>query len=194
MLTVLAHGAYDARRCGDLERPALLILAPGPGDIGLACCSDVESLHLPPYVELLACGAACGPLRLGDAAASHLVGACMSAGARTVLASRIDLDLGLSLDLVEALHEHLRVFGESPASALLAARRKLAAQPGCGDPWYWAGLTLNGAGWVPVFEAQPRVERSSTSNIVFASAAATAIVAAVALLIRSAARRRAASQ
>jgi hypothetical protein len=194
MLTVLAHGAYDAQRGDDVERPALLILAPDAGGAGLARCSDVEGLHLPPYVELLACGAARGPLRLGDAAASHLVGACMTAGARTVLASRIDLDLDLTIDLVEALHEHLREAGESPASALHAARRGVAARDGCADPWYWAGLTLDGAGWVPIFEAQPRAERWSVSKIAVASAAAILIAAAVTLLVRSTARRRSAHQ
>src|SRR5262249_5872128 len=92
ILSVFAHGAYDALGRDDDERPAALVLAPrAPDDDGILWCSDVERLHAPPLVELLACSGARGPARLGDDCAGHLVGAFLAAGADCVIASRTDL-------------------------------------------------------------------------------------------------------
>ena len=186
VLTILAHGAYDASVCGADERPAFLLLAPSDGSSGSVCCAAVESLRLPPLVELLACGTARGPTRMGDGAAAHLVGACFLGSAGAVLAARTEVELGATLALATRFHEALRRDGLSPALALLAARRATASTSGRDDPWYWAGLALHGHASAPLFEAgtpEPAVADESGSALLKWGALTTAGVIASAFVV-----------
>jgi CHAT domain-containing protein len=175
LLSVLAHGAYDARNSPDLERPSVVILASAEGHDGIVRSADFEQLQVPPFVELLACGPARGPARLGDAVASHLVGACFTAGADTVLAARVDVELEPTIEFASVMHRRMREFGLPPDRAALEARREIATRPERADPWYWAALQVHGIGWVPLFDARPK---SSRTPLLMAAAAVIGITAA----------------
>ncbi len=97
---------------------------------------------------LSACGSARGPLRLGADGVVSLGGAFLSAGARCVILSRFDLELGAVLALMQTLHERLAA-GASPAEALRAARHALSADPRFAHPFYFAGLQAVGLGARP---------------------------------------------
>lgn len=193
VLAILAHGAYDITQCGDDERPAFLVLAPdGQQETGVACCADIESLKLPPLVELLACSTARGPTRMGDGAAAHLVGACFLGGARCVLASRTQVELQATVALAAEFHSALRTAGLTPAAALLVARRNIAAMPQRSDPWYWAGLALHGDASGALFaaaEPSSAVARETNSVKWSALAAATAVASAFAFVVYRRIRR-----
>jgi len=150
-LVVMAHGvAAEARRADDSRRSALVLSPRSLDDDGLARCADIDEARVAPLVELLSCGSARGALRVGDDTASHLVGSFFSAGAVVVLAARTDVERGASTRLLAAFHEALSAPGGSPARALLAARRAIAAQAEFADPWYWAQFELHGSGWLDI--------------------------------------------
>lgn len=163
-LVVLAHGVFDSARRGDGERPSALVLSACESSVdGVVWCADVERLRAPPLVELLACGAARGPLRLGDDAAAHLVGAFLFAGADCVLAARVDVERDVATRFAQHFHESLREHGR-PSRALLAARRELAEAPSDSDPLAWASLSLHGFGSFELLEPRRPESKSSAAN------------------------------
>lgn len=190
VLAILSHGVFDTARRSDGERPSALVLSSrGAGDDGVVWCADVEQRAAPRLVELLACGAARGPLRIGDDAAGHLVGAFFLAGADTVLAARVDIERDAATNFAEEFHRALRRSGV-PAQALLEARRALARQAEFADPWFWAGLSLYGAGTTPVLEPAPaRQATSAATRIGIAALVGSIGVAALVLLLRTRAAR-----
>ncbi len=191
-LVVLAHGVFDSARRGDGERPSALVLSACASSAdGVVWCADVERLRAPPLVELLACGAARGPLRLGDDAAGHLVGAFMLAGADCVLAARVDVERDVATRFGECFHRSLREHGR-PSRALLAARRALAEHPSESDPLAWATLGLHGFGDFELLEPQGPGTAASAANPLGIAALALAVGTTLALLValRRADRRR----
>jgi CHAT domain-containing protein/tetratricopeptide (TPR) repeat protein len=125
VLELIAHGICDYER----ERPFGLLLSPaGPADDGTLWSEDVEGLAVPPLVVLCSCGAARGPLRRGDDGASHLGGAFLRAGAQAVVLSPVDLELEPTLALLDEFNWGIARRGESPARAMMSARRKLAGE------------------------------------------------------------------
>jgi hypothetical protein len=182
VLAVLAHGVWNPVEQDASDRPAALILAPSSAeDDGLLTCSQVEALDLPPLVELFACVAARGPTRRGDDASGHFVGACLAANANCVIAARTELPRTAVCELARAIHAGLRLRGESPAQALLAARKTIASQPATSDPWFWAGLAAYGDASRPLFEARESAastapRRSSATWLAWASIAALVLV------------------
>jgi hypothetical protein len=156
VVSIFAHGVYDLARQADGERPAALVLAPATTDPdGVVWCADLEKLRFGGVLELLVCGAARGPTRLGDSAAAHMVGAAFRAGATSVLASRVDIERTATTRLIGEYRSALELSGV-PADALLEARRRIAANEDESDPWYWAGLAFHGAAWTPLFEPPQR--------------------------------------
>lgn len=187
-LVVLAHGVFDSARRGDGERPSALVLSPcEQSEDGVVWCADVERLRAPPLVELLACGAARGPLRLGDDAAGHLVGAFVLAGADCVLAARVDVERDVATRFARAFHTSLREQGR-PSHALLAARRALAAAPSESDPLAWAGLGLHGFGGAELFEPHEPQKAANAATLLGIAALALSVLAAAAWWLH---RRRA---
>ncbi|MFG0319732.1 MAG: CHAT domain-containing protein, partial [Planctomycetota bacterium JB042] len=117
-LLIWTHGTYDPER----ERPAGLLLSPtDDGGPGVAYADDLEAISPPPLVVLAACGAARGPLRRGEDGITTLVGAFLSAGARTVIAPSADVEEEATFRLLSRFHERVRR-GDPPAEALRAAR------------------------------------------------------------------------
>lgn len=123
VLTILAHGGYERSR----ERPASLLLSPdrdvGFLDDGEFTCRDAEGMAFAAdIVVLAACGAARGPSRVGDDGVSHLGGAFLGAGARTVIVSRAAVDYAATVLLLDEFHARLAA-GDAPSVALFGARR-----------------------------------------------------------------------
>jgi CHAT domain-containing protein len=151
VLTVMAHGVSATDAQADDGRTALVIVAGTPTDDGLLRCADIERMHLPPLVELLSCGGARGPARLGDDDAAQLIGACFVAGADCVIAARGDLPRASAVEMARILHERMRRDHDDPSSALRRARVAVAANPATSDPWFWCALSAWGAASIPVF-------------------------------------------
>lgn len=141
-LCIVAHGVEDYVR----ERSAGIVLSPGAnGGDALLFAEGVERLQVPPTVALGVCGAAAGPLRLGEDGVQHLGGAFLLAGADHVLLARGQLSLGATVDLLGTFVARLQA-GDAPAEALRRARVDIAAVPQRAHPYYFAGLRLLGVG------------------------------------------------
>ena len=178
VLQLIVHGDYD----GTWERPAGLVLTPDEtSPRGRVWASDLERLRVPPLVVLSVCGAARGPERIGDDGAGDLSGALFRAGASSVLFSEYDLEYTPTLLLADVFHRRI-ARGDSPARAMLAARRSLADEPAYADPVHWAVVSVVGLGHAPLFEAR---EASPRYELVWA---ALALALLVVVLVR---RRRA---
>jgi hypothetical protein len=144
-LQIVAHGFYQRLA----QPPPGLALAPSAESNGLVRCQELEQLALPPLVVLAVCGAGRGPLRSGDDGVTNLGGACFKAGAVCVLISPIDLEQTATEKLLDLFHERFAA-GETPARAMLAARRALAADPRFADPFYHSMLQVVGIGHRPL--------------------------------------------
>jgi CHAT domain-containing protein len=179
VVSIFAHGVYDLARRADGERAAALVLSPAATDSdGVVWCADLERLRFGGVLELLVCGAARGPTRIGDSAAAHMVGAAFRAGATSVLAARIDIERTATTRLIAEYRGALRESGV-PAQALLEARRRIAANDNESDPWYWAGLAFHGAAWTPLFEPPARSAPSRAWPIGIGLALLLAVAGAV---------------
>ncbi|HVS12185.1 MAG TPA: CHAT domain-containing protein, partial [Planctomycetota bacterium] len=189
VLEVIAHGVSDYER----ERPSGLVLASAAaGDEGVLWSEDVERLMVPPLVVLGTCGAARGPLRRGDDGVSHLGGAFLRAGAQAVVLSPVDLALEPTLELLDEFNRGIARRGESPARALMSARRKLAGE---GRPVAEYGLMhVLGLGSEPVL-ARPRGGASGAARepgmraSLWALALLGAVLAGSSVMILAARRR-----
>ncbi len=163
VLQLLTHGVYDSSR----ERPAGLAFAKSDDSPGVVWCRDVESWSVPPVVLLTACGAARGPLRRGDDGVTHLGGAFLRAGARTVLLARADLEQHATAQLMGEFHRAFRD-GASPAEALRQARFELRDSTGYADPFYSSLVHVHGLGQLPSYESgSRRVEAKETPALRF---------------------------
>lgn len=149
-LHLLCHGAS----LGDVERPAALLLAGADGDDGIAGAERVERWAVPPLALVTACGAGRGPARLGDDAASRLTGALLRGGAACAVLAPTDVELEASLALAETFLARASE-GATPAEALLAARRRLAADPRWSDPFHHALVHAVGLAHRPAFPRAP---------------------------------------
>ena len=119
------------------------------------------------------CGAARGPLRIGDDGMNHLGGTFLRAGADVVLLSGADIDQLSTERLLDAFYARMAIEGLSPARALLAARRELAADPLSADPFDHALLQLNGLGFRPL----PGLRAEARSTRPWATWSVTVLVA-----------------
>jgi len=183
VLHLIVHGDYD----GTWERPAGLVLAPDAGDPdGRLWAPDLERLRVPELVLLSVCGAARGPERIGDDGAGHLGGACFRAGARAVVLPSFDLEYESTLKSMDVFHRRL-ARGDSPARAMLAARRALASSSRDADPTRWAVIHVLGLGQQPLFERRSDRGLFWTGGLVLA-VLAVLVLGGAALLRR---RRRA---
>lgn len=146
-LLVLAHGLQDPSQ----PHPAGLQLAPSGATSGGLFSPDLVDWSSPPVVFLGACGVALGPSRLGDPGSSQLVGTFLARGARSVVASEVDLPV---LPTLATLGDfQAAVFsGTSPAEALRIQRNR-AIEAG-DDPYLASSLRVFGAGHLQ-FPAEP---------------------------------------
>jgi hypothetical protein len=137
-LTIIAHGVEDFRA----ERSSAITVA-GSGAEDLLGGDLVEQLRVPPLVVLGVCGAAGGPLRLGDDGVHHLGGAFVLAGADQVVLAGGQLAVGATIELVGEFTRGVWAGVES-AEALRAARSSVWSTPDRRHPYYWAGMRLLG--------------------------------------------------
>jgi len=152
VLQLVLHGLYDP----DRERPGGIAFEPEEDGTGEVWCEDVDRLsHLPPLVFLAICSAGRGPLRTGDDGVSHVGGSLLRAGARTVILSPIDLEFHATMELSDVFHDRLGRLGESPASAMAAARLALAEGRDYEHPFFHSAVHVVGLGHVPLFTPDP---------------------------------------
>ena len=194
----LVHGVEDSAR----ERPVGLVLgasreplaADDPGAI--LWTEDLDGLRFPTGPELViltACRSGARPVRFGDAGAARMATGWLNAGSQAVLHAPTALGLAPSLALSRTLHDRLARAGESPAEALLHARRALVEAGDYADPFYHAWIRIEGLGHTPVFALpvpEPRAEQTGPASegrvvrALLALGAAAASIAAAALLVR----------
>lgn len=143
MWLILAHGSFDPTQ----PLPGGVFLAgkdakSPPVRVGV---STVNALTAADVVLLAACGTQRGPRRKGDDGPQHLAGAFLRAGARSVVASKGDLEYHatrvLALETLKRLAE-----GDSLGEALRRARIELRKMPQFDHPFYYATWQLLGRG------------------------------------------------
>ena len=139
---LMVHGVHDSKS----ERGACLVFAPSKeaGDV-LVTSEDIEKLRVNGLVILSACGSAKGPARMGDDSLTHLGGAFLTAGARTVVLSRAEIEFGATMDLMEHFHQRLAK-GDAPAQAMRSARETAADGSDLLAPFIHAQIQVVGAG------------------------------------------------
>jgi hypothetical protein len=191
VLQVVAHGLFDLRR----ERAAGLLLAPDEDGDGELWPEEVEGAdetapRYPPLVVLLACGTALGPLRRGDDGRGDLGAAFLLRGANAVVLSATAQERDAGLRSACALHAGL-ARGESPAAALLALRRELAARGSQLELLQACLLHVLGDAHRPVFSATaPAPERHGAARGPVVLGAVVGVLALGAVLLAAARRSR----
>jgi len=143
VLQVLGHGRLDR----EAECPATI-------EVGGARLDHARLRGLSPAPELVlltACGSWLGPWRPGDGGVGELAGACLAAGASSVVLTSADVELGATLAWSEVFHWAI-ARGFSPARAAREARLALADSEDFGDPYYHSLLHVVGDGLRPVFD------------------------------------------
>lgn len=137
--TLFVHGKLDLTR----PRPSGLWIGPGPDDV--LWCSDVAQMTSAQVMILSACGAARTFARVGDGGVSSLGGACIEAGARSVVLASADVPRDGTVALTTALQSEL-TRGVPVAEALRRAKASLAAEAGFSDPYHYANFHVLGLG------------------------------------------------
>ena len=139
LLHLFSHGVT----LDDRSRTAGLALAPSPGDSNgyLDCQFVEENVVAPPVVLLSACRAGAGRTRMGDDGPAHLGGAFLSAGARAVVLSPVELELEAQSRFVEHFQARL-LAGDPVGEAARAARAALARDEATAHPYYARVLVL----------------------------------------------------
>jgi hypothetical protein len=117
VLQVVAHGVEDVER----ETSMGLLLAGEGGELW----SDALTSPTPRLVLLAACQIDARPLRRGDDGRAGWAGRFATAGTDCVVLTPVDLEVGRAMEFFELVQRSLRA-GESPAQALVLARRELA--------------------------------------------------------------------
>ena len=119
-----------------------MLLAPDPGNDGTLESREIMNLDLAARLAILSDGAAMTMREAADEVPA-VAWAWRAAGVRTVLMPRWSADDEPSLQLLTELHARLRA-GESPETAIQAARAKVRASAGAA-PLQWAG-------WIVIVE------------------------------------------
>ena len=125
--------------------------------------ADVQAIDVPELVILSACGAARSPFRRGEDGVDHLGGAFLNAGARAVVLSHQDIEVESTVRMMGVFHTRLRA-GDSPARALLEARRSLADDSGFDHPFFHSLIHVTGLGFEPLFDALAATPERSRST------------------------------
>jgi CHAT domain-containing protein len=133
----------------DLSNPdrSAVVLAPDAktGDDGLLQIREIRELYLPSdLVTLSACDAGLGRVE-GIEGMESLVNAFIFAGARTVLASRWDIDDTFSATLMDDVYKQLAKGATVPDALRSAQLKFLAAYGKAARPLYWSAFFVSGA-------------------------------------------------
>ena len=179
---LFTHGLLLA----DSVIPAGLRLARGQGDDGEVSAEEVLALDWPELVLLSVCGAASGPLRIGDAASADLRGAFLRGGARCVVGSSADLNREATRRLMVHVTAALAA-GADVAEALRRGRAALWNDPATRDPYYTC--LVQAFGVPPRVRFHPR-EPKRSGRLLFTLLVAAAL-GVTWFVLRSGKRRRA---
>jgi CHAT domain-containing protein len=121
-----------------------LVSEDGAPQDGFLRLQDIVNLELrADLVVLSACRTALGKDVRGEGLLS-LTRSFMFAGTPRVVASLWQVGDAATAELMKRLYTGLLTKGMSPAAALRAAQRELAADPRWSAPYYWAGFVLQG--------------------------------------------------
>jgi hypothetical protein len=125
---------------------------------------------------------------------TNLAGAFFLAGADTVLLSPVDLEFTATMALTNVFHERLRVHGESPARAMMEARRALAREGPYTHPYYTSMVQVLGLGhrarFEPLAASAPLPSRNNFAPLARVTLLAVLAAGAVALAWRARPRSR----
>jgi len=124
LVQVIAHGDYDVQR----ETRAGFVLWGEGGEPSRVTSETVERAAAARLTALAVCRASQRPVMRGDDGRAGLAASFVLAGSDCVLQTGIDLEVGAAVDLFERVSLHV-ARGESPARALMFARRGLSAEP-----------------------------------------------------------------
>ena len=138
------HGVVDTRT-PELSGLALsMIDREGRRQDGFLRMHDVSSLHLnADLVVLSGCETALGRSIEGEGVIG-LTRGFVVAGASRVIASLWKVDDRATAELMTHLYRELLERHQPPAAALASAQRRLAASTQWRDPYFWAGLVIQG--------------------------------------------------
>jgi CHAT domain-containing protein len=138
------HIATHAQLFEGLPEHSTLRLAAGPGGVPISV-SWIAELVLRAELVYLSC---CETARSvsGSGALDSFAGACLRAGARSVIASTQRIDDEAAAEFAVLFYRHW-LGGKSGAAALRAAQLELrAARPAWHHPYFWASYRLIGEG------------------------------------------------
>jgi len=137
----------DGKR--ELAEPGLVLTppaAPTELDDGYLSASEAAQLSLTAdFVVLSACNTAAAGGGPGDEGLSGLAKAFFYAGARSVLVSHWEVSDAATTELITSTFSNLEARSVSGrAIALQAAMKKVRAEPGFSNPYFWAAFELVG--------------------------------------------------
>ncbi len=115
--------------------PAGFVLSESAGSDGLVFAATIEGMAWAPVVLLSVCGAARGPERIGDAAASDLRGAFLRGGVRCLVVSSANVNRLVTHALMVRVTEELAQ-GCSVAEALRRGREQVWSEAATSDPYF----------------------------------------------------------
>lgn len=124
LVQVIAHGDYDVQR----ETRAGFVLWGEAGEPTRVTSETVERAAAARLTALAVCRASQRPVMRGDDGRTGLAASFVLAGSDCVLQTGIDLEVGAAVELFERVSLHV-ARGESPARALMLARRGQSAAP-----------------------------------------------------------------
>lgn len=124
LVQVIAHGDYDVQR----ETRAGFVLWGEGGEPSRVTSETVERAAAARLTALAVCRASQRPVMRGDDGRTGLAASFVLAGSDCVLQTGIDLEVGAAVDLFERVSLYV-ARGESPARALMLARRGQSAAP-----------------------------------------------------------------
>ncbi|MBI5435276.1 MAG: CHAT domain-containing protein [Planctomycetes bacterium] len=183
LLQLVVHGIEDL----DRDYSSGLLLAGDGGEVW----SDTLSGPTPRLVMLAACQVDSRPVRRGDDGLAGWAGRFAIEGTDCVVLTPVDLELERALAFFELVQHAVRA-GESPSSALVAARRSLARSSGARAQDYL--IYAWGAGTQPLLPRQAESAAVPVRGNVLALVAAGFAVVLVGVLVGLALRRRRAPQ
>ncbi len=138
------HGCIDSRHPALSSLVLSLVDRNGRPVDGFLRLADIYSLELhADLVVLSACRTALGQEMRGEGLIG-LTRGFMHAGAARVLASLWSVDDRATAELMRRFYRGMLAGKLTPAAALRAAQRSMAAEPRWASPYYWAGFSLEG--------------------------------------------------
>ncbi|NOT32660.1 MAG: CHAT domain-containing protein, partial [Candidatus Eisenbacteria bacterium] len=139
----IVHFAAHTRSGGRRPWQDALHVAAGSRDDAWLTAAQIAQLRVPAQLCVLAGCATLGNDSQWGETLDGLATAWLIAGARTVIATRWDVDDDATSELVRRFYDRLAA-GDHTAAALRRAQLEMRVQPRYERPFYWAGVFLLG--------------------------------------------------